>query len=82
LEEFLDKRLKEAMELYVRIIVGAGGQMGGQWHYTSRGIHILLWKEKGEPGIATPFFVYSRIVSAVKGVGLVSGRMSHITQRG
>jgi hypothetical protein len=22
----------------------AGGQMGGQWHKTSRRIHIFLWK--------------------------------------
>jgi hypothetical protein len=23
---------------------GSAGQTGGQWHYTSRGIHIFLWK--------------------------------------
>jgi hypothetical protein len=32
------------VQIEVRFSGSAGGQMGGQWHHTSRGIHIFLWK--------------------------------------
>jgi hypothetical protein len=32
------------MQMSVRSSGSAGGQMGGQWHRTSRGIHIFPWK--------------------------------------
>jgi hypothetical protein len=51
----------------------AGGQMGGQWHHTSRGIHILYGKGNENHELGTGFFV-----SAVKGVEFVSDRMSYI----
>jgi hypothetical protein len=31
-------------QIYVIFNGSTGGQMGGQWHRTSRGIYIFLWK--------------------------------------
>jgi hypothetical protein len=46
--------------------------MEGQWHRTSKGIHIFLW----EAGYR--FFIQKRIISAVKRVEFVSDRMLYI----
>jgi hypothetical protein len=41
---------------YVRFSGSAGGHMGGQWHRTSRRIHIFLRKWDWEPWISHSFF--------------------------
>jgi hypothetical protein len=33
------------IQIQVKFSVSAG-QIGGQWHCTSSGIHIVLWKEE------------------------------------
>jgi hypothetical protein len=55
--------------------------MGGQWHRTSRRIHILYGKGNENDELGTGFFVHKRI-SAVKRVEFVSDRMSYIILRG
>jgi hypothetical protein len=39
-------RFEGTIQIQVRFSGSAGGQMGGQWHRTSRGIHVFLWKGK------------------------------------
>jgi hypothetical protein len=68
--------------LNVRFSGSAGGQMGGQWHRTSRWIHIYLWKGEWDPCIGYVIFTHKRIISAVSRVEFVSDRMSYIILRG
>jgi hypothetical protein len=42
--------------------------MGGQWHRTSRGIHLFCGKENENHEVGTGFFVCRKIISAVKRV--------------
>jgi hypothetical protein len=56
--------------------------MGGQWHRTSRGIHIFLRKGEWNHELVTGYFVHKRIISAVKRVEFVNDRMSYIILRG
>jgi hypothetical protein len=56
--------------------------MGGQWHRTSRGIHILYGKGNENHGLSTRVFVHKRIISTVKRVKFVSDMMSYIILRG
>jgi hypothetical protein len=61
---------------------GAGGQMGGQWHQTCGRIHIFYRNGNENQELGTGFFIRKRIISAIKRVGFVSGRMSYIILRG
>jgi hypothetical protein len=56
--------------------------MGGQWHRTSRRIHILYGKGNENHELGTGFFVHKIIISAVKRVDFVNDRMSYIILRG
>jgi hypothetical protein len=56
--------------------------MGGQWHRTSRRIHILYGKGNENHELCTGVFVHKRIISAVKRVEFVSDRMSYKILRG
>jgi hypothetical protein len=55
--------------------------MGGQWHRTSRRIHILYGKGNENHKLGTGVFVHKRIVSAGMRVEFVNDRMSYIILR-
>jgi hypothetical protein len=50
---------------------------GGQWHHTSRGIHILYGNGNENHELGAGFFAHKRIMSAVKRVEFLSYRMSY-----
>jgi hypothetical protein len=52
--------------------------MGGQWHRTSRGIHISLWKWELELRIGQRVFVHKRNISAFKRVDILSDRLPYV----
>jgi hypothetical protein len=56
--------------------------MRGQWHHTSRGIHIFRGKGNENHELGTGFFVQKRIISTVKRVEFISDRMSYVILRG
>jgi hypothetical protein len=35
---------RELSRYRLDFVGSAGGQMGGQWHRTCRGVHVFLWK--------------------------------------
>jgi hypothetical protein len=55
--------------------------MGGQWHRTSRRIHMLYGKGNENDELGTGFFVHKRIILAVKRVEFVNDRMSYVILR-
>ena len=54
---------------------------GTRGYCTSRRLYFILWKRK-QKSIGNRYFVHHRIVSAVKRVECVSGRVSYIVLRG
>jgi hypothetical protein len=55
--------------------------MGGQWHHTSREIHICYGKGNENHELGTGF-LYIRVSSAAKRVEFVNDKMSYIILRG
>jgi hypothetical protein len=47
------------------------GQMGGQWHCTSRGIYIFLWKGEWEPWIGYTFLFIRKPYQQLRGSNLL-----------
>jgi hypothetical protein len=75
-KEFIEGGLPEdgfegTIQIQVRFNGSAGGQMGGQWHCTSSGIHILYGKGNENHELGTGFLYMRESYQQLRGFNLL-----------